>query len=325
MLPDPVFELLRRQSGLVADHQLLERFAPPIRRRVHRHPDVERITPRVLRHRAAPESAIQTATAAVLDNGPGAALWATSAAAHWGFGPYRLTPAHVAILRCHRGRTPGLGQRHLVGSICDRDRTTLAGVPISRPELTLLWIAGAMTHRLGHDLALLRFSALLDDAWRRRLVDESYIRSLADRSGGKGRSGIVVFRDTIDARPPGYRPAGSRLEERFESTLPWDVHRQLVRQVTVDVEPVVRTVDYRCRGWPLVVEINGETFHSSLTDRTADDERYAHLRSRGFSVVVWWEHDIWHDPETIRQVMTRLVRTPDAAPTLHRPTRSPWE
>ena len=36
------------------------------------------------------------------------------------------------------------------------------------------------------------------------------------RSGGRGRSGIVVLRTVLETRPVDYQPAGSRLEERFE-------------------------------------------------------------------------------------------------------------
>ena len=75
----------------------------------------------------------------------------------------------------------------------------------------------------------------------------------------------------------------------------------------------------------MVVEINGEAWHSSLTDRAADNERYARFLDLGFSVVVFWEYDIWQDSRTVRAAMDRLIRRPDEKPTLHRPTPAPWE
>ncbi|MGK2929239.1 MAG: hypothetical protein ACSLFO_06635 [Acidimicrobiales bacterium] len=198
-------------------------------------------------------------------------------------------------------------------------------MPISRPEATVLWLAGMLTHRFGHEVAFPRTEVVLDHAWRQRLIHGQYIHDLADRCGGRGRSGIVVLRQALETRPPDYQPAGSRLEERFESNLTSRVRDDLERQVTVDVEPVIRTVDYRARNWPLIVEINGETFHTSLTDRSADSERYEHFLSNGFSVAVFWEYDIWHDSSTVRWALDRIHRHPDAVPTLHRPTKAPWE
>jgi len=324
VLPDDVLDLLRCQAGVVARHQIRAVVgAQRDRRRIYHHPDLEAVTPRVLRHRAASPSAEQRLQQAVLDAGPGAAVWGKTAATWWGFGRDRLAPVHVAVPRTRKNAAPAC-QLHVIGSLPSRDLTRHHDVPIARPELVVLWLAGAWTHRFGHEIALERTGRVLDQAWRQRLIDGRYIHELAARSGGRGRSGIVVFRQALEPRPPAYQPAGSALEERFEGLLPPSLRRRLRRQVTVDVEPVVRTVDYRVEGLPLVVEINGETWHSSLTDRTEDDRRYEHLRSLGLSVVVLWEHDIWHDAVTVRDAMLRLTARPDAEPTLHRPTPAPW-
>jgi very-short-patch-repair endonuclease len=166
---------------------------------------------------------------------------------------------------------------------------------------------------------------LLDHAWRQRLIDGPYLHDLASRSGGRGRSGIVVLRQVLDTRPPDYRPAGSRLEERFEEIVSPVVRSELRRQVTVDVEPVIRTVDHRLDRWPLIVEVNGEAWHTSLTDRAADAERYERMLELGFSVVVFWEYDVWHDHATVRRSLDHLLLNPDPVPTLHRPTPAPWD
>ncbi len=181
------------------------------------------------------------------------------------------------------------------------------------------------THRFGHEIASERTATTIDQAWRQGLIDGHAVHALAERAGGRGRSGIVVLRDVLESRPPDYRPAGSGLEERFEAIVSPEVARSLERQVTVDAEVVIRTVDFRLRRWPLIVEINGEAFHTSLTDRAADAERYARLIDLGFSVAVFWEYDIWHDKDAVRSAMERLLRHPDLTPRIHRPTRAPWE
>lgn len=324
MLPHSVLELFRRQLGLLADWQLQEvELDPAVRRAVRRHPDVERRTPRVLRHRAVPPSTEQSLMLAVLDAGPGAALWGKSAASHWGVGRYRRLPAHVGVPRT-RMRGARVGQIHLVRSLEELDLTTHLDIPVSRPERTILWLAGMYTHRFGHEIGADRTAVSLDQAWRQRLINGHALHALAERSGGKGRSGIVILRQLLQTRPPEYQPAGSHLEERFEKIIPATVASALDRQVTVDAEVLIRTVDFRLRSWPLVVEINGEAFHTSLSDRAHDDQRYERLLDLGFSVVVFWEYDIWHDAATVGAVMWDLYRTPDPAPTLHRPTPAPW-
>lgn len=325
MLPDAIVGLLRAQAGLVARHQV-RRLVPERdrRRSVYRDPQLEAATPRVFRHRAVAPSQRQAVLTAVLDAGSTALLWGKSGATWFGFGRERLLPAHVAVTRALR-YTSSVGQLHVVGALDGRDVTRHLDVPIARPELVVLWLAGAWTHRYGHEIAAQRSARVLDQAWRQRLIDGAYIHELAGRSGGRGRSGIVVFREILEPRPPDYQPAGSRLEERFEQLVSPAVRRLLRRQVTVDVEPVVRTVDYRVDGRPIVVEINGEAWHSSLTDRADDEERYERLLALGFSVVVLWEYDIWHDARTVRSAMDRIVARPDSEPTLHRPTPAPWE
>lgn len=325
MLPEEVFHLLRRQHGLIADRQVCAMTdCPSTRRRIHRHGDLERIGPRVQRHRATTPTVEQGLMHAALDAGPRGTLWSKTGAALWGFGPFRLTPAHVALLRGTGGKGRRIAQIHTVRSLDGAAITTVSDLPVCRPEETVLWLCGMWTHRLGHDLAEARMSRTLDQAWRDDLIDGHVIHRLAERSGGRGRSGIVVLRALLSTRPPDYQPSGSGLEDRFEEILPGTVRDLLERQVTVDGERKVRVVDYRCTTWPLIAEINGFG-HSSLTEREADGERYQRLLEMGYSVVVWWAHDIWHDDHLVRQKMLDLIRNPDPVPTLHRPTPSPWD
>lgn len=325
MLPEEVLQLFRLQRGLAARHQILDAVTDPRdRRRIYRHPELTDASSRVLRHLAVPWSIEQELMLGVLDAGRGARLWSKSAASHWGFTRFRRLPAHVATVR-RSSRGTEVAQLHQVRSLDCRDVVFHDDIPLARPEVVILWLCGMWTHRLGHDLALERAEVAVDQAWRQRLIDGEFIHELADRSGGRGRSGIVVLRELLEKRPPDYQPAGSRLEERFEEVVPWTVRRELRRQVTVDVEQAIRTVDFRLDAWPLIAEINGEAFHTSLTDRAADDRRYDRLLELGFSVVVWWEYDVWHDPAIIATVMLDLLRNPDQQPTLHRPTRAPWE
>ena len=325
VLPEPVLALLARQWGLVARSQVREAVADAsLRRSIYHHDDFDHPSPRVLRHRAVRPSKEQDLLLGVLDAGPDAVLWSKAAATHCGFGRFRLLPPHVALARqTLKGRR--LAQVHLLRHLDPTDRTVHNDVPVARPEVTLLWLAGMWTHRVGHERAIRKTALAVDHAWRQRLVDGRFIHALAERSGGKGRSGIVAFRTVLATRPPDYQPAGSRLEERFEEIIGSATARVLERQVTVDVEQSVKTVDFCVENRPQIIEINGEAFHTSLTDRTADTARYERLLGLGYSVMVLWEYDIWHDVATVRHAVRRYLREPDAVPTLHRPTKAPWE
>lgn len=330
MLPEPVIPQLRRQYGVVAGYQLSETLSPADRRRVARHPDMERLSPRVWRHAAARRCREQDLLAAVLDTGPigrKGGLWGKSASSFWGFGRYRSRRPHVAVPRSGvRGRR--LGEVHELRHLDASAFTTRLDVPVARPEDTVLWIAGMETHRWGQgglDIAAERTARTIDHAWRMGLIDGPRVHRLCERSGGRGRSGIVVLRQVLEERPPDYRPSGSALEDRFESVLPGELRRRLERQVAVGgLDTPIGTVDYRHRERPLVVEINGEVFHSSLTDRTADHERYAALVKAGFAVMVVWEYDVFHQPGRIVDALRAFEAAP-FEPRVIRPTSPPWE
>lgn len=326
MLPDTAIRLLRDQYGVVARYQLTRSLPPAERRRVFEHPEIERLTARVYRHRVARPCREQELLAAVFDGGEGAALWGKSSASLWGFGRYRSGRPHVAVRRT-RIRGARIGQMHKLRHLEADAVTTHLDLPVARPEETLLWMAGVHTHRLGangFDLAVKRTGVTVDHAWRMGLVDGSRIHRVCWEGGGRGRSGIVVFRSVLEDRPPDYRPSGSALEDRFESTLPADLRAVIRRQVTVGGSCPIGTVDYRYRPAPLLIEINGEVFHSSLTDRAADEERYRRLVEAGFAVMVVWEYDVFHQPNRIVEALRRFARQP-FRPGVIRPTQAPWE
>lgn len=326
MLPESVVHMLRVQSGLVATWQLHMLPTAERRRILEREPELERLTPRVLRHLVADRSREQHLLAAVLDTGDEAGLWSKSAAALWGFGRFRSATPHVGTPRTVV-RGSRLGQVHLLRHLGPEAMTTHLDIPVGRPEETVLWLAGMWTHRWGpngFDIAVARTAATLDHAWRSRLIDGHRIHALCERSGGRGRSGIVVFREVLRTRPPDYKPAGSALEDRFESTLPSDLRDRLERQVPVGDDGRIGVVDYRHRRRPLVLEINGEAVHSPITARTADAERYEDLVHAGFEVMVVWEYDVFHQPHRIVAALREVEASP-FEPRVIRPTRAPWE
>lgn len=326
VLPDALVALLRQQYGLVRSSQLCAELDAAERRRLRRERDLEVLTPRVLRHRAASVTREQELLAAVFDGGDGAALWGKSAASFWGFGRLRSARPHVGVART-TVRGSRLGHVHKLRHLDDDAFTIHRDIPIARPEEVIFWLAGMWTHRFGQaglDLAVERTGRTIDHAWRLGLIDGRRIHRLCAEGGGRGRSGIVVMREVLAGRPPDYRPSGSALEDRFESVLPQSLRGDLERQVAVGGEVLIGVVDYRHRHRPLIVEINGEVFHSSISDRQHDEQRYRRLVDAGFEVLIVWEHDIFHDPSTVVAALRRVLAGP-VRPRVLRPTNAPWE
>ena len=70
---------------------------PRVRRSIHRHPELDRVTSRVRVHRAVTPTVSQHLVVAVLDAGPPAMIWGKPAAALWGFGRFPPLPPHVGV------------------------------------------------------------------------------------------------------------------------------------------------------------------------------------------------------------------------------------
>lgn len=327
MLPPDVTELLGRQFRLISHHQLRQLVPDPLERRELRNRlDLQPLTSRVLGQPVYEPGPGRRLMTEVLDAGPAAVLWGKTSVTWWGFGRFRLSPIHVGRRRCN-SRPPLHAQLHNVRHLDPRDVTEHQGIPIIRPERAIAWLAAMWTHRWSGrpDIVADKLAKTLDHAWREELIDGRYLHELAERSGGRGRSGIVALRKVLETRPPDYLPTGSGAESRFEEILPAGTLADLRRQVSVYDHSPIGVVDFEAVPWPLVIEINGEQWHSSWTDRQDDDRRYTRLLAKGYSVLVLWQYDVWHDAAVVQDAVTRLLAVPDPTPTLHRPTLAPWD
>ncbi len=327
MYPSELTDTLGRQYRLIAHRQLRSIVPDPLERReLQRRLDLRPITGRVLGqviHEPGPGRRLMTE---VLDAGAHAALWGKTATTWWGMTRFRLTPIHVGRLR-GSSRPPAGAQLHNLRALACRDITEHRGIPIARPELAIRWLAGAWTHRWPDHPEIVddKLGRTLDHAWRENLIDGRYLHELAERTGGRGRSGIVALRRALETRPADYLPTGSGAESRFEEIIrPQDLVR-LRRQVAVSDDAPIGVTDYEARCRPLVIEINGEQWHTTEVDRRADDRRYDRLLAMGYSVLVLWQYDVWHEPGLVRAVTAQLLDQCDAVPRLHRPTPAPWQ
>lgn len=289
--------LAETQQGLVAKFHLpdlgctWDHWA-----RARRNGRWEVLSRRVLRMRGSPVSDQQRVLAAVLDVSPGGMLHGRSALAWWGLRGYNLAKVHVARPRWLSGGRAQLATLHELRDIRPHDVAIVQGIP-TETALRAIWTEAApyasrkSTEKV--ELGIKRIGRLLDQAHRRGLVTWSALHEIVNDIRERGRAGTVIMEALAEARPPGSSPTESRNEDRLERILADAGAVPLRRQVVVGGHEPIGRADFRDRYLPLVVEVNSLTFHTTPSDREADEIRYRRFNDAGLMVAVIWEDDLW--------------------------------
>lgn len=299
-------QLARRQEGLVARFHLPDLGCGRQQWwQARSNGRWDALSPRVIRVRGAPESDAQRALAAVLDASPGAALHGRSALAWFGIGGYSLSRIDVVRPFAMSGARPALATLHQLRNLRPHDVVVVRGVP-TITVLRAIWIEAARYASPAlADVGYEKIGRLLDQGHRAGLVTWAALHEMVDGIEARGRSGTVIMRALAEARPPGSSPAESRNEEQLEKILANAGVLPLRRQVVVGGHEVVGRVDFRDPELPLAVEVNSLTFHTTPTDREADELRYRRLTDAGFAVAVIWEPDLWCSPGSVVRTVSR--------------------
>lgn len=284
-------ELAERQHGLLTSEQL--RGAGLSSDQIHwliKRDRLSRISPRVQRVPGAPDTRAQRLLAAVLDSGPGSALSHSTALAWWGLPGFLYDEIHVTHTRdgVHR---PARRADHVhdVVLLPERHIRVLEGVPVVSPARALFDIAGQ------NGIHPKRVERAVDNAWSDRLVSGRCLEMMLDDLAQRGRPGIRVMREIVEARGSDYIPPASGLEARVEEILRDDGQAPLCRQVNSgDDETWIGRVDFRDQLEPFILEVQSERFHASLLDQQADRDRLSQLEAAGFVVVTVSDTDVWH-------------------------------
>jgi hypothetical protein len=256
-------------------------------------------SPQVIALAGSPETESQRVLAAVLDASPGAALHGRSTLAWMRIGPFDLREIQTSRPRGLSGAPATLSTVHRLRALRPHDLVVVRGV-VSESALRAIWTEAARyaAPQL-EDIGAQRIGALLDIGHRLGLVTWAALAEMVDDIQQRGRAGTRLMRVLAEARPPGSSPTESRQESRLEEILHEAGQRSLTRQRVVGGhEPIGRT-DHRDDQLPLVIETNSETFHTTPTDRAADELRYERLTQAGFTVGVVWENDLWKRPRAV--------------------------
>jgi len=299
-IDDALRSLAARQRGLVTTRQArdlgLSRSA--LTHRLHRGA-LERVTRGVLRVGGAPVSTGQHLLGAVLACGGRCAVARASAAAIWGLPGFQPLPAH--IVRQRDGTVPMTvpATVHTTTILPDSHLAELDGLRVTTPARTLVDLAGHVHPE--------RLERLIDTAWSRRLVDGRLLHRTLHELEERGRAGIVVMRELLEVRGPDYRPPESNLEARFSRVLADDGLPPMERQVDVGGEAWIGRIDFVDRACKVLVEINSDLHHTSLSDRRRDASRRAELEGAGGNLIEITEFELWFRPQEVAD-RTRRAR-----------------
>jgi very-short-patch-repair endonuclease len=239
--------------------------------------------------------------AAWLECGGRSAVSHDSAAAHWRFPGFRLRP--VQVLRLRDGTFPpvSLARVHTTRTLPDTQIVDQRGLLVTTPARTLFDLAPIIHPN--------RLERLLDRAWSHRLVNWRIMHRTFIELQSRGRPGIAIMRQLLEARPAEYVPPASGLESRFQSLIERDGQRLLERQINVgnDLRWLGR-VDFIDRTARVVIEVQSDLHHSSISDIAADAERRTSMTAAGWRFVEIPEFDVWHRAERVQQSV-RAART----------------
>jgi very-short-patch-repair endonuclease len=182
----------------------------------------------------------------------------------------------------------------------DHHLTIHKGVPVTVPSRIPFDIA-ALGDASGAERAL-------DRGWARHILNHSSSRGMLDDLAEKGRRGITLMRDLLDARGPDYRPNDTNLEDRFQA------HCRVVGLVLerqrnlLDMGEWLGRVDFVSETLMVVIEVDSALYHDAIVDRVADAARREALEAAGYRVHSFTDHEVFHDRNgTLRRL--RAIRS----------------
>lgn len=268
---------------------------------------LEWVTDRVLRVTSAPVLSTQRLMVPVLHAGPDTFVSHETAVAWWGISGFRLDRIHISFERCYSRRIDVAQVQvkvHHSTVIPHWCRKIHKGIPVVAPALAIYQLAATSSRE--------RVARALDSGWSLGLFDGRTIDRLLERLARSGRDGTVVMRELRQLRGDDWTPPASNLESRLNDITEANGLR-FRRQVNIgDDEVWTGRVDFLAEDCPLIVEVLSERYHTSLTDREADEARRLRHTDMGFVVVEVWDHEIFYTPrlvvERIRQARAALLQ-----------------
>jgi very-short-patch-repair endonuclease len=286
---DAVWELARRQHGVVARGQLLERGVPPdaIRHALKS----GRLHPlwRGVYALGRPEVSQRGRwTAAVLACGSDARLSHRSAACLWGVYPRDPEVVEVVVGAPLQRRRAGVRVRRQA-PLPGRDGALREGIPVTAIAPTLVDLAATIGRG--------PLERAINEADRLDLIDpESLGAAIAPLTR---RPGLRALREVL-----GRERTDSSLERRFLGL----VRSAGLRLPQTQVHLNGYRVDFF---WPehgLVVEVDGLRYHRTPLQQAADRRRDQAHTAAGLTTLRFAEHQVRSEPQAVQELLRSVTR-----------------
>jgi very-short-patch-repair endonuclease len=306
-LDSRIAALAATQHGAVCTNQLIDLGARP-RQRHHR---IERgslvqVADNVFIAAGSPRTALQRIHVALLD-APGTAVVSHLTAANlWGIPGFLIDKIHLIGPRGSAHHQDRIAKIHEPRLLLPSHLSQIHRLTVTTPSRTIFDIA-AMPSTSPRTV-----ERLLDTCLARRLVTLTSINKTLTELQQRGRKGIVLIRTLISDRRTNYRPVESNLEFRFRELTRRSGISDLFQQVDVSAESGwVGRVDFVHPRKKLIVEVDGEAFHGSLSAKRTDARRDDALTNAGWKVLRLTDVDLFHRPDQVVQRLRRASQNAD--------------
>jgi very-short-patch-repair endonuclease len=171
------------------------------------------------------------------------------------------------------------------------DRMMVAAIPVTTPARTLIDLASvAPAHAV---------EEALDDALRSKLVSVPRLRWRLAELGRRGRPGVRLIRELVDARGSSAQVPQSVFETRMLRVLSAAGVRPIVQHEVRSQGRLVAVVDFAFPDQRLAIEADGFRWHSGRSRWESDRARRNELTLLGWRVIhVTW-NELSNDPGTV--------------------------
>ncbi len=217
--------------------------------------------------------------AATLAAGEGAAISHRSAGTLYELPGGRSDLIELSCVRWRRTRKPGLVV-HESRRLDERDIATVDGMPVTKPERTILDLASCFPHEN-------YLEYVVQAARRKRLVTYESMRATFDRHARRGLKGVRALRATLDRWDPTSRPT----ESEMETLLLQAVRHHGLPDPTVQYEVrerdghLLARVDAAYPAALIAIEYDSRQEHSDEFQLAKDARRRNALQARGWVVL----------------------------------------
>jgi very-short-patch-repair endonuclease len=135
----------------------------------------------------------------------------------------------------------------------------------------------------------------VDRGWTLGLLNHASSNRMLEELACRGRKGITLMRELLDARGPDYRPNDTGVEDRFQE-LARPVGFRFERQRNLcDMGEWLGRVDFLDEQRRIVAEVDSALYHEALIDQRRDAERQAALEAAGYEVHRFTDRQIFYE------------------------------